>query len=334
MGQGPPAGGGQRGGTEPPWACNGCLQQSRPGDEYAAYMSQFVGSSPQQISRAALDHQQHVRYMEAQREWNRTSCCAMTLGHSEEDLVHPSLHTPIKTDFLSLGDPHGDGFECAELCRAICVTGSPSAADPRRGAGPHIREGAGFFDIDPRIPDGEVQPLAPAVELKVPSGFRQVQFDWAAPSAEQRPLPADQLALLQGLLKPFLRSMLVGAKVQLRLDPEEAHQAISAEAAAGGAAAPGAMSGRNIDAVASLTEDLATLLLYSSGVERAIPLSSVRWVRPPDDSAANSSWFLPNEREQMVVLRLAGGRLVRLRFQRKDQAAFFGTCMRLLLKAR
>merc|ERR1712194_81305 len=94
----------------------------------------------------------------------------------------------------------------------------------------------------------------------------------------------------------------------------------------------GAKAGQNQDAIISLSQDLALLLLDVGGLEKSVTLRSVRWVRPPDEDKSKS-WFLPSDKDNMVVLRLVGGRFVRLRFTKKDQASYFGTCMRLLVKA-
>jgi len=249
----------------------------------------------------------------------RLFCMAgKTVAGHDRELVAATGHKPFKTDFCSLIAPQGEGIEFGEVCRAICVTAegkSDGLPDPESGC--QVREGYNYLDVNHRIVDGEVTFHHGVAMLSVPPEFRQVKYDWSAPSnAQLRPSP-EQQAKLERCLKPFVSKMLTGVAAQLRLDSDEM---------------VGAKAGQNLDAIISLSQDLALLLLDVGGLEKSVTLRSVRWVRPPDEDKSKS-WFLPSDKDNMVVLRLVGGRFVRLRFTKKDQASYFGTCMRLLVKA-
>eukprot|EP00931_Biecheleriopsis_adriatica_P094303 TRINITY_DN67969_c0_g1_i1.p1 TRINITY_DN67969_c0_g1~~TRINITY_DN67969_c0_g1_i1.p1 ORF type:complete len:276 (+),score=54.71 TRINITY_DN67969_c0_g1_i1:27-830(+) len=191
-----------------------------------------------------------------------------------------------------------------------------------------LREEGGFVDmISQALQSEERQPAerslgATAVgsalrpkPLTVPEQFGDLRYDWSAPSASQGSPSNGQQALLRGCLKLFVESMLQGIILQLRLDTNEV------------------VDGQNIDAIACMSKGLSDLLITVGGIERCVPLSSIRWVRPPEEEETMLSWFLPSDRQKTVVLWLKGSLFVRLRFEREDQAAYFGTCMRLLAKA-
>jgi len=278
-----------------------CVQERPQADEHTAYLSQFTGNSPQ----SPLNQSQHFINLE-QHSNTKRGCLHLPLAHSEDQLIHPSLHAPFKTDLLSLVTPNGQGPDCCEICRAVCVSPAAGQTNP------------GYIDLATQGLDGEVRPLEVPQQLYVPPEFRHLDYDWSAHSSQQKEFTSTQLGLLESCMKPFVRAMLTGVVLQLRLDAEEAQ---------------GKAGGQNIDCLLSISQDLSTLLLSVHGVQRHVPMHTIRWVRPPADSGGQLSWLLPNERDQMVVLRLAGGRFLRLRFTSKEQAAFFGTCMRLLLKA-
>jgi len=211
----------------------------------------------------------------------------------------------------------GGGLECGDVWSAVC-SNSVGGQESRDHHGVMLRDGPGFIDIYSSSPEGEVVPYAPPMPLAVPQEFKRVEYKWGQPSSAQSQPTPQQQERLRTCLKPFVRSMLTGVLVQLRLDAQELE---------------GTSEAQNIDAVLSLTQDLHLLLISVGGVERSVPMRSVRCVRPPERSKQGRSWFQPKEQDHFVVLRLEGGRFVRLRFEEHDQAAYFGTCIRLLVKA-
>jgi len=263
----------------------------------AAYHAQFTGSS-------SPTHLQHLRNLEERS--SSPGRCANT-----EDLVHPSLQRPsAAADLFTLGGgQRGCCGECSDTFQVL-FDRQEEQGYPNYG---HIGSTAVFA-----IADGQVLPEELPDQIGVPLDFQGLEYDWAAPSSMQKEPSAEQVQRLHSCLALFIRGMLAGVLLQLRLDPEET---------------AGRPLGQNIDAVASLSRDLRVLLLSVKGVQRTVPLKSIRSVRPPAEEAGGLSWFLPSERDQMVVLRLAGSCFLRLRFDRREQAAYFGTCMRLLLKA-
>jgi hypothetical protein len=112
---------------------------------------------------------------------------------------------------------------------------------------------------------------------------------------------------VQFCLKQFLREMLAG--VELQLDAQDCPVDATS-------AAP-----KRIHAVLALSPDALELWLSAEGTSRSVPLRAIRSVRPPPDE------------ERAVVVRLAGGRFMRLVFDCKEQAAYLGTCLRLLAKS-
>jgi len=264
--------------------------------ERAAYLAKFTGSSsPTQL--------QHLRNLE-----ERSSSPGRFAG--TDDFVHPSLQRPnVAEDLFTMGG--GQQGCCGECSDTFTVL-----FDRQEQGYPHF-EHLGSLPASFSVADGQVLPEELPNHLCVPMDFQGLQYDWAAPSATQKEPSAEQVQRLHSCLALFIRGMLAGVLLQLRLDPEETK---------------GLPLGKNINAVASLSPDLLVLLLAVKGVQRAVPLKSIRSVRPPAEEAGGLSWFLPSERDQMVVLRLAGSCLLRLRFDSREQAAYFGTCMRLLLK--
>jgi len=78
---------------------------------------------------------------------------------------------------------------------------------------------------------------------------------------------------------------------------------------------------KSIYAVLALSSDASELRVFAEGTSRSIPLQAIRSVRPPPDE------------ECTVIVRLAGGRFMRLVLDSKQQAAYLGTCLRLLAKS-
>lgn len=270
---------------------------AKPGTQASAVLSQHL--------RNLSDH--HIRN---QRSGGFCGCSNAPIAFHDEELMDPEHHGPFKTNLRALIDVDNNGVTCREVCDAACMNEVEQAV------------GAGRRSPDGRQCADEVLCEPPGPVL-VPRTFRLLAYNWAAPSESQKPASPEELENLRACLKQFTRAMLVGVEAQLRVDEEEVADVPQAQ---------------NIDVVASLTQDFSLLILYAQGVERTVPLRSVRWVRPADTQEPGSGaeggilWFQPSERDKMVVLRLAGGRFVRLRFEQSEQAAYFGTCMRLLVR--
>lgn len=229
-------------------------------------------------------------------------CCGK--GGSEEILVSPSTQR-VDPDMLTAGENGG----CREVCSVqqgpverCCVCWSGDDHD--------IAEGPEGLDVILRRADGEVLVDAPdtrARALQVPGDFQSNTSDWANPKSHiYAPSPA-QTQKLRLAMGQFARSMSGGGiMARLRLDDEF-------------------KVGATLDVVAGLSGDLSTLLVARSGSVRRVPLRSVRWVRPPDVKGQSA--------EKCAMLRMAGGRVLCFEFESPTQAAFFGMCMRLLVKA-
>lgn len=273
-----------------PPGCSGCPTGQRPGSDRAAYLAQFTGNS-------SATHAQHLRNLETRHSFH---------GESQEDeVVHPSLRRPATTDLFTYGA--GDVQSCCNDC---------AYEDPCQVLFGQREQEYLHMPVQMRA-DGQVLPEELPEPIAVPPDFRLLEYDWTAPSETQKEMPPEQVQRLHTCLKLFIRAMLIGVVLQLRLDAEEI---------------AGKPLGQNIDAIAMLTQDLTTLLLSAGGVQRNVPLQSVRWVRPPTEESGGLSFLLPSERGQMVVLRLAGSCFLRLRFDQPERAAYFGTCLRLFLK--
>ncbi|CAE8594659.1 unnamed protein product [Polarella glacialis] len=238
--------------------------------------------------------------------------------------MDPALRKPFKTDLATLfcSDANGGCLECKEVGRAVCMSTEPRKvwAAKKNGQQATVLEGSTYVDVYMQTLDGEVVSTEGRrlASLRVPPQFAMLEYNWAAPSSQQSKPSLVQQERMRSCLKIFVGDLLQGITLQLRLDKDEVD---------------GTPDGRDITAGAKLSPDLSTLQLSVRGVDCNLPMASVRWVRPPADESSGLLWFLPNDRHTMVVLRLAGGRFVRFRFQQKDQAAYFGTCMRFLLKA-
>lgn len=275
-----------------------CPEQVHGGDR-AAYLAQFTGHSTQSSM-----HMQHLRNLEE----HQIASASSPPRRLDEDLVHPSLRRPMVSDLFTTGGGHQSCCsECKDTCQVLFSREDDGSLNYER------------LGMATAIADGQVLPEELPDQLSVPMDFSGLEYDWSAPSITQKEMTPDQVQRLHGCLKLFVLAMLAGVQLQLRLDPEETR---------------GRPLGQNIQAVISLSRDLSMVLLSAAGVQRTVPLQSVRWVRPAAEEPGGLSWFLPSERGQMVVLRLAGNCFLRLRFQRQEQAAYFGTCMRLLLKAK
>lgn len=296
----------------------GCACLQSDAEKHAEFLAQYSGyvHEPGEVNSPVHSTRFYSNLQERRSSSPRAACCHM--DWCDNDLVHPSLYRPMRTDFLSLTDT-GAGTDCAEICRAVCVADVVRSKDHGPPAARILREGPEYIDFGPMGFEGEVHPVAPPAPLPVPRQFQRVEYDWATPSEQQKePSPAE-MTRLKDCLKCFAQAMLDGVLLQLRLDPEEAR----------------GLAGQNMDAMVSFTTDLSTMQVSVSGVRRAVPLDTIRWVRPPPEvTDSQRSWFLPGERALMVILRIQGGKFLRLRFQSTQQAAYFGTCMKLLVKAR
>lgn len=78
---------------------------------------------------------------------------------------------------------------------------------------------------------------------------------------------------------------------------------------------------RNVDARLRLAKDGIAFHLSVGGVDRTLPLKSIRHVSQHEHS------------DRLAVFHLATRRYVRFCFDHKDQAAYFGTCCKLITKA-
>lgn len=213
-------------------------------------------------------------------------------------------------DLCTLLDVNGDGsVECSEVLRAICMV-DPIIQEAGRQGHVCVQEGSGYLNVIHRRDDAQVRFTGEPSFLEVPPEFEGISYDWAAPSGSQPPPPQDQHERLQSCMKAFIQSMLVGVLVRLRLDPEEAPY--------------GDSGGQGIDAAIILSQDLTNLCISAGSAEHSVPVKAIRSVRPPDKGS---------DRDKCADFRLAGDRFVRFKFDLQAQAKFFGTCMRLLVKA-
>jgi len=243
-------------------------------------------------------------------------CCIFRM-YNDELMVIPNTRKTFKTDLRSLTDVDGDGVECGEIWNAVCMT-SIVGQESRDHHGVMLQDGPNASGGDSSLPEGEVVTYLPPMPLGVPLEFHRVEYKWAQPSSAQSKPTHQQEERLGKCLKKFVHAMLTGVLVQLRLDAQEA---------------AGTSEDQNIHAVLHLSQDLNLLLISVGGMERSVPMTSIRWARPPEKEDKGHSWFQPQEQDHFVVLRLAGGRFVRICFEEQNQAAFFGTCIRLLIKA-
>jgi hypothetical protein len=226
----------------------------------------------------------------------------LQLSHlTDGSIISSTTGKNIGTDMMSLLDVNEDGrVNCGEVWSAICLTNSAIESE---------REGPGCEDsgmLNGCRDDAEVD----GGDLQVPSKFEDISYDWTAPSASQPALSQSQQEVLQSCMKPFIQTMLIGVMVRLRLEPGEAPN--------------GDPSGQSIDAMVSLSEDFSILFIAAGGAQRSVPIKAVSVVRPPEKC---------DDSEKCVDLLLIGDRFVRFNFDTEAQAKFFGTCMRLLVKA-
>lgn len=236
-----------------------------------------------------------------------------------EELRNPSMNSTLKTDLSPARQRHEGGL-CREVLLAVCVT------MPERDNNDWFREGISYHQAAMRT-EGEVKCFSEEEErqsrntsLAVPDEFVGIRYDWTMPSQQQPSAEESDEARLGACLKAFVSSMLGGVTTQLQLEAAEAEQPLQSH------------GWHAIDAVVRLSQDLTVLNISATGSERSVPIRSIRSVRPPVRVFGGLSWFQPSDRELMVILSLAGGRFVRLRFDQKDQAAYFGTCVRVLVK--
>ncbi|CAE6923610.1 unnamed protein product [Symbiodinium sp. CCMP2592] len=245
------------------------------------------------------------------KEIESEPCCGRLCGSlsCSDQLLDPVAQKPFGTDAASLLCSQ-DG--CSENAREICLalSGSPEPRQELSSA-----ESYALALEDGRLDTRDGYGLMPA-KLYVPVNFRQLAYDWSAPSSSQPAISDAEMAKLRECLTIFIEAMLRGVIVQLRIDDNETdHQ------------------GCNLLAVVSLPSSLEELLITSGGLEQSIRMSCIRWVRPLEKGRKTGCLWPVSERRKMVHISLDGGCFLRLRFEQEDQAAFFGTCMRLLAKA-
>jgi len=247
------------------------------------------------------------------REPLAESCCSRWCGAlacSDSHLLDPVMRKPFATDAASLICSQ-DG--CEENAREIClaISGSP---EPRQ-AFSEVQDNYMMLETLAQA-NGNV-PVVPE-SLKVPSTFRGLRYDWSAPSSSQAIWEAEEINDLKDCLTAFVEAMLRGVIVQLRVDDEELDEL---------------PAGRNLHAIVAFTSSLQDLVIATGGLERGVPMNCIRWVRPLEKGRRTRSWFPANDRRKMVLIGLAGDCFLRFRFEYEEQAAYFGTCMRLLAKA-
>lgn len=293
---------------------------------HGRYLEKFVGDK-------SVQQELNLQERTLEFEWTRP---VETCSCGSEGLVNPNLHTTLKTDTLSLCSPeHGEPApDCAEIYEAVCVTYSVLPREdhilypvkPLRG---EFREGDTYASSGTQHwgRRGELTPEDDGPgPLRVPIEFADIGYDWKTSSST--PLTQWQKDKLQRCMKPFLRACMAGIIVELQLDAGEVHGVAS--------------EGRVLPATITLAGDLADFKLKACGVQRTIPLATMRAVRPPEPTllaakdGASCAEAQKTAREELTLLaeiRLVNGRFLRLRFGHRDQAAFFGTCARLLVRA-
>lgn len=246
---------------------------------------------------------------ERSKEAMANECCNfISLSDlTDRSILNAATGKSMGTDMCSLLDVNGDGrVDCVEILSAICMVPPVYRSDNDVST----MEGGNFLNVNHRRDDAEVQPRPMAAPFQVPLEFKGVSYDWTAHSGNQAAPSPRQQARLQNCMKPFLQSMLVGALVRLRLEPGEAPDCDP--------------SGQSIDATISLNDDFSVLFIAAGSAQRSVSVKAIRLVRPPEKA---------KDSDRCADLRLAGGRFVRFHFDTEAQAKFFGTCMRLLVKA-
>lgn len=225
----------------------------------------------------------------------------------DKTLTNAQTGKPVRMDLLSLTDVNGEGMECREVLRAICAVPPPIIGSQD---GVTTRESPDSLEVDHARDDAEVNVRPAPKRLEVPADFYSTGYDWSADSPVSRRPSADQQSRLERAMTPFVRSMLTGVLVDLRLEAGEASQGRGMQ--------------QTLSSVLSVSEDFAILTIAAGNSERSVPVKAIRWVRPPEGG---------QDQEKCVDLRLTGGRFVRFQFNSAAQANYFGTCMRLLVKA-
>lgn len=230
------------------------------------------------------------------------NCCMLPIGNPAS--ITDSNGKTIRTDISSLSDVNGDGVGCGEVFRALCMVNPGGHREDEVS----IMEGSDYLNVHHRRDDAEVSLRRSPAQLQVPPQFKGISYDWRLPSASQTGPSPRQQEKLQNCMKPFIQSMLIGVLVCLRLEPGEA---------------PGGdPSGKSIDATVTLSEDFSILQVAAGSAQRSVSIKAIRLVRPPEQG-----------RDRCADLRLSGGLFMRFHFDTQAQADFFGTCMRLLVKA-
>lgn len=272
---------------------------SDPSSEFASeYLGKFVDGSEHRPREAAYLRERHAEYSCCDSFSDTTSSFSPQLGTAEEGQQY-------KTDIRSLTDLNGDGVQCQEIVDAICMNGAVQHYNWGRDEDPfdqtYVRNDPAE-DHNIHVPGG----------LRVPSEFSLVRYNWLKASRHMEEQSQVQLERLQRVLKAFVRMMLVGVHASLKLDSNAENPA------------EGTML--NLDCKLVLSDDLARLTCEAGGVRRSLHVRSIRWLRPMTEGTEE-------ECERCVVMRFVGGRIICITFDHPNQAACFGTCMRLLVKA-
>jgi len=326
-----------------PFPC-ACSVSARGEGEFAGdYMKQFADLTPRTRRGARSDHS---LVLEGHHKTNLHCCVsiAKTFGCHDSGLVNPSLNRPFKTNLVALMDVDEDGMEWGEICNAVFMTRAVGAESTDhndefenlrhgrvggRGA-MQVQEGPSYIDVHNKLSDEEVAAFEPIVGLKVPSNFRECGYDWRADRGSST-ASEEQQELIREIVKPFIRDMMGGVLVKLQLD--DAGDGASEGSASSRSCDSADLStalGRYLDVKVYFSENLEVLLVVAkkSGIERSVPLRGVRWVRPIGEEGVG----VP-DRELCVKMRLAGGRYLTYKFDTEEQVAYFGACMRILVKA-
>mmetsp|Transcript_159564 Transcript_159564/g.281696 ORF Transcript_159564/g.281696 Transcript_159564/m.281696 type:complete len:311 (-) Transcript_159564:51-983(-) len=290
-------------------AVNGSVPELTPSRSAAfasEYFNRFNDNGEGKSTPARLNRHQSLHLQE---RFEATGCCALHVQPSrgEGTLINANTGKPVYMDWTSLTDVNGEGVECREVLRAICVV-PPPLTESKDGV--TTREDKNTLEVDHVRDDAEVNLRPAPARLEVPTDFYSIGYDWSAASPVGRRPSAGQQSRLERAMKPFVRSMLTGVLIELRLEAGEVPQ--------------GRSMVQTISSVVSVSEDFSIISISAGSSERSVPIRAIRWVRPPEGG---------RDQEKCVDLRLAGGRFVRFQFDSTAQANYFGTCMRLLVKA-
>lgn len=241
-------------------------------------------------------------------------------GASDGFMVDPtSLHS-FRTDVRSLLDVDGDGIEFGEVMHAMFMTNKVGIESTHcgtlKGNDDHIKIDRAelekeahtawekvWRDHRSNIAATTLKSTDSANPIIVPVGFSTLKLDWTKPSFDNDVQSINKLDNLGLVMKQFVLSMFAGISVALLF--EEGEQS--------------SCDNQAIEVCALLTNDLLHLIISGRVETLSVPLRSVRHVQEGKNAKA-------------VVMRLAGGRFAHFGFAEERQAAYFGTCMRLLVK--